>query len=220
MKIVVYTAITGLYDFLKPVPRHWETEARFEAFLDESQASNGWVSKSLPNHCSDPCRRAKLPKVMPHLFFPDVDYSIWIDGSVEIISPFGVMGLLQSALARNDIALFRHRRRKCIYEEAEVCIEKAKDDPKLIKNQVQLYRQEGYPLNNGLAECTIILRRHTPAIQAFNLAWYHEICTHSRRDQLSFNYVAWRLGLQYGLLDGTIASNAHFRRGQHNSSDN
>jgi hypothetical protein len=46
----------------------------------------------------------------------------------------------------------------------------------------------------------VILRRHTPAVAAFNEAWWAEIQAGSRRDQVSFTYVAWKLGLRYATI--------------------
>lgn len=214
MKIVVYSAVTGQYDFLRPAPASWKVDAQFLAFLDSPQPAEGWTVQPLAASNADPCRNAKAPKVLPHLFF-DAEYSIWIDGSIQITSSMPITAYIKEALTNADIALFRHRRRNCIYEEAKACVERSKDDPARIKNQVEHYRRAGYPRNNGLAECTVIVRRHTPAVQAFNAAWFQEIQAHSRRDQLSFDYVAWRLGVRYSRLEGTIAANPHFRRFQH-----
>jgi hypothetical protein len=41
------------------------------------------------------------------------------------------------------------------------------------------------------------LRRHTQAVRAFNEAWWTEIVRGSWRDQLSFDYISWKLGISY-----------------------
>lgn len=215
MKIVVYTAITKGYDSLKEVVGSWTAHVTFVAFLEEVQPSNGWIIRSLPSFSPDPCRNAKHPKILPHVHFPDTDYSIWVDGSIEIVSLLPPIGLISQALCNADIAVFKHRRRSCIYDEADACIQANKDNHDVIKTQVNAYRLAGYPPNNGLGECSVIIRRHTDAARKFNEAWYQEICTYSRRDQLSFDYTAWRTGIPYGLATGTIARNEHFRRGRH-----
>ncbi|MEO8602136.1 MAG: hypothetical protein ABI629_06140 [bacterium] len=60
-----------------------------------------------------------------------------------------------------------------------------------------------------------MLRRHSDTVAAFNEAWWDEICRGSRRDQLSFDYTARKLGLRYGHLPGTIADNPLFQRRPH-----
>jgi hypothetical protein len=52
----------------------------------------------------------------------------------------------------------------------------------------------------------VILRRHTDAIRHLNEAWWNEIVRGSRRDQLSFNYVAWKLGLRYATFPLSLAT--------------
>ena len=58
----------------------------------------------------------------------------------------------------------------------------------------------------GLVEAPVILRRHTAAIRALNEAWWAELVRGSRRDQLSFNYVAWKLGLSHAKFPLTLAT--------------
>jgi hypothetical protein len=72
---------------------------------------------------------------------------------------------------------------------------------------MEKYKSLNYPVNNGLASCGIIFRKHTSKIAEFNEAWWNEITKHSRRDQLSFNYVMhnWKHGYQE--LNGHISNN-------------
>jgi hypothetical protein len=120
-------------------------------------------------------------------------------------------GWIDEYLGENDLAVCKHWLRDCVYQEGFTCLKWGWDSSKLIKRQMQKYHDDGYPAHNGLAECTVILRRHTKAVQKFNEAWYREITVGSRRDQLSFNYVAHKLGFKYSHLPGTIHNNPHFR---------
>jgi hypothetical protein len=62
----------------------------------------------------------------------------------------------------------------------------------------------------------VLLRRHTEAIRAFNEAWWDEIQRGSRRDQLSFAYVARRCGLTWRHFPGSLLeANALFHRDHH-----
>ena len=71
---------------------------------------------------------------------------------------------------------------------------------------MQRYASEGFPRGAGLAEACVILRRHTAAVEAFGEAWWHEIRTGSHRDQLSFDYVAWKLGMRYATFPLPVES--------------
>ena len=103
-----------------------------------------------------------------------------------------------------------HRQRRCVYDEAVACIELGKDDPELIVRHVEAYRALGYPARNGLAELSVIVRRHTPRATRFFEAWWEEIRCGSRRDgggrdgarrdcwrrdgRGSFRRLRWRIG--------------------------
>jgi hypothetical protein len=213
--VAVYTAITDGYDDLKEHPRAAAAQASFIAFVDRPHASATW--RTLPAHAAfaDPNRNAKAHKVLSHVYLPDAEYTLWVDGSVTILKPESIRELIRLHLAECDLAVFRHRVRTCVYQEASVCLQRRLDEPEVIWQQVCRYTREGYPANGGLVECSVILRRHTPAVKAFNEAWWDEICRGSRRDQLSFGYVARKVGMRHGFLPGTISDNPWFHRGRH-----
>jgi hypothetical protein len=216
--IVVYTAITQGYDTLKPYPASWQLEADFVAFLDDFPTGSEWKIQPLCRQFRDPCRNAKIYKMLPHEFFPNASYSLWIDGSVQIVSKLSLQSLIENYLSQNDLAVFKHRRRNCPYKEGAYCILQGLDSEELIKSQLNKYRRLGYPQDNGLAECTVLLRRHTPIVKSFNEMWHREILAHSRRDQLSFNFVTHSLGLKYAHFHGDISKNPHFKWLQNKSS--
>jgi hypothetical protein len=168
------------------------------------------------NQGGDPVRRAREHKILSHKVFPDVIYSIWMDGSIEIREGVDLGMLVESHLKSCDIALFPHRTRACAYVEAEVCSKLELDDPQVISQQMLRYRQMGYPEGMGLGETGVILRRHTEVVRELNELWWSEICSGSRRDQLSFNYVLWRLGVEYMKLPGDFSNNPFFTVRSHN----
>lgn len=214
-KIAVFTAITGGYDSIPAFSPLWAKAADFIAFTDSPASAPGWTIRTLKRQFADPCRNAKLPKVLSHVYLPTYEFTIWIDGCVEIVSEVPVETFIRTCLRDTDLAVFPHRFRNCIYQEAVACIIAKKDSQAVIIRQVDLYRAGGYPAHNGLAECTVIIRRHTEAISHFNVRWHKEICAHSRRDQLSFNYVSNSTNLRFAWLPGSIAKNEHFRWGRH-----
>ncbi|MFZ4547051.1 MAG: glycosyltransferase domain-containing protein, partial [Bacteroidales bacterium] len=112
--------------------------------------------------------------------------------------------LLAKYLFEKDIALHINPARNCIYQAALNCIRLKKDDEKIIDDQMIKYRKEFYPENNGLVSCGILYRRHTKKVEEFNNYWWHEIKFNSRRDQLSFNYVAWKTGIEFYLISGHV----------------
>ncbi len=77
--------------------------------------------------------------------------------------------------------------------------------------QISRYKQENYPANNGLISGGILLRNHhSSKIKETMEHWWNEVKNGSRRDQLSFNYVAWKTGLDYGILSGSVTRSEYF----------
>jgi len=212
--ITVYTCVTGRYDDLV-----WPLEAqavndpqvRYIFFVDnvpeghiwEMAKARGWQFQELAWKHEDPTRSARFHKINPDLVLPeDTEISIWIDGSQQFKDTIHPRRLATKATEKVSIATFRHPLRRCVYEEAKACVQREKDDPEVIRSQMARYREQLYPRNNGMVETACVIRRHDKLATRFCEAWWHEISTGSRRDQLSFNFVHWRLGIPYGTIPG------------------
>ena len=209
-KIVVYTAFAKGRGNLSPVPAVWRNKARFVAFLEQPRSVPGWEIRSMNKRFSEPTRNEKIHKALSHIYFPEAEYSLWIDGSVTIKSEIPVDRWIAEHLRQGDIAAFKHRLRNCLYDEGFISLELGCDSDALIKRQMQRYSDEGYPQNIGLIESMVLLRRHTPKVKCLNEAWYKEIKHGSHLDQLSLNYITHKLDVKVCHLPGTISSNPHF----------
>ena len=217
-KRIVYTSVFGEYDRVT------------------KQSSDGWDWKcfseknSLPLY-EDNNRNAKRFKVLPHLYLQDYEYSVFIDGNM------GVRGnlddLVDKYLSDSNVAFFSHKNNKldsrdCAYKEAQTIIDLGaknmkltpgrgmynyKDNPKIIVNQFDKYAKLGYPQHNGLITGMVILRRHNEkdCIKVME-DWWKEIKYGSKRDQLSFNYCAWKNDLKFNFMDGDSRDNEYFYR--------
>ena len=107
---------------------------------------------------------------------------------------------IRDSLQSVDIATFKHGERDCIYQEYAACVRLRKDSETVMWQQITRYRGMEYPNHNGLVETGALFRRHTPQVATFNQEWWNEVRTGSLRDQLSFNFVAWRLGTPFGTI--------------------
>lgn len=218
-KIVVYTAITGNLDNLIE-PQYVSENCDYLCFTDNLKVtSKTWVVKQLPFMQADVVRRSKKPKILPHLFLEDYDISIWIDGNFKIRG--NIAELAEEVLSVHNMALFRHPdNRESVYEEAEACIRLKKDKPYIIKQQVEKYRLEGLPAKS-IQMNGVIFRRHND-ISIINAMehWWQEICDNSRRDQLSFAYIAWKNNLSYYVIDENGIDNKWFKKERHRLSLN
>lgn len=207
-----YTAVFGnIRDSLCQLPEH-DSTVIYDAYMDCEAAykhPTGWnILPPVWEHKTNPRMRARRHKMLPHLLYPDAEYSLWVDGCLTPMTE--PHELVNRYLQHCDMCLFRHMQRGCVYEEAEACIKLEKDDPRLINKLMARYRREGYPVRNGLAETTAVLRRHTPAMNGFNELWWDELRNNSVRDQLSFDYLSWKTKMPYVVFDGTRTSSPHF----------
>jgi len=223
-KKVIYTAIFGGKDNLQEpnyVPKGWD----FICFTDSDFSSKIWeirkVKLPLPN---DPVRSARKYKILPHKFLPSYDYSIWIDGNLVVRGD--VNELVDKYLGNYNFGVFNHTETEkdkmdCIYQQARELIwkyhrGKNTDKPRIIRKQIRRYRKEGYPKNNGLIISMIILRRHNePDVIKTMGDWWQEVKNFSRRDQLSFNYVAWKNKLNFVYIKGDSRDNKYFKHTPH-----
>lgn len=206
--VVVYTAITKGYDDLK-MPYSVSDRCDYVCFTDDpSIDGNGlWDIRPFPNPELDQVRKCRQLKILPHVYFPEHKYSIWVDGNIKITADIDELIEKHFDQPGPGFLSFKHPWRDCIYDEAEAVIANRKgledsSGEKRVRDQMAKYEREGMPKNNGLIESNVILRKHTPEVNWIMEQWWEEVKMHSRRDQLSFNYVAWKNHFNYGLLDG------------------
>lgn len=203
-RFVIFTAVTGGYDDLPP-PGYFPPDCDFVAFSDRPIEAEGWTVLPLNYQHPDPAKSARFVKLHPHLYFPDHEVSLWIDGNIRIV---GDVGVFVDALPSDRVmSTFVHPLRDCIYDEGMECLEFLKDDEAAVCQQLDLYRAQGAPDSIGLWETNVIVRRHNDerCIELMT-AWWREVEDGSRRDQLSLPVVQRRLGTPITPLDLAGAS--------------
>ncbi|CAH9083138.1 unnamed protein product [Cuscuta epithymum] len=149
----------------------------------------------------EPRRNGKVPKILTHRLFPQAQYSIWIDGKMELI--IDPLLLLERYLWRgkHTFAIAQHKHHRSIYEEADSNKRRKRYARPLIDLHIKIYRYEGmepWSPKKGTAsdvpEGAIIIREHTALNNLFSCLWFNEVNLFTPRDQLSFGYVVYRLG--------------------------
>lgn len=190
----VLTSIIGGKDYLQEE----QPKGSYLGYVDRMQHSDTWQLRRAPDVFDDNRRNSRLPKLLSHLYC-DTEYSLWIDGNMSLTkSP---EELIKRYLQNHDIALFKHPKRDCLYDEAIRCATGKLDDPETIIEQVSRYEKAGYAKHKGLWECGFILRRNSPKVTKFNNHWFSEYCRGSVRDQISFAYAADKVGIRINTLD-------------------
>ncbi|XP_076929671.1 putative hexosyltransferase MUCI70 [Bidens hawaiensis] len=213
--IIVASAIFGNYDVIqqpskiseaasKNIPFYMFIDEETEAYMRNSSALDYrmkvglWriiVVHNIPY--SDARRNGKVPKLLLHRLFPNVRYSIWIDGKLQlVVDPYQ---LLERFLWRPNatFAISKHYRRFDVFEEAEANKAAGKYDNASIDHQINFYRNEGLtpysdaklPIISDVPEGCVIIREHIPITNLFTCLWFNEVDRFTSRDQLSFSTV-------------------------------
>ncbi len=212
-RTVVYTAIFG--DQVKLYPQPELEGIDYICFSDRPHQAKGWkVVECKPMFNSDPFRNNRYYKLHPHLFLKDYDYSIYIDGNFVVLdSPLSMM---KKRLQSVNMLVFNHvytktDPRDCIYEEHEAIL-RLYQEKKILKDNlgamsrlIDYYRSKDYPRHNGLIKGGVLIRKHMePEVINLMERWWYFIKNYSKRDQLSFNFVAWEQGFKFEYLPGDI----------------
>ncbi len=212
-RIAVYTAIFGKKDDLL-TPRVIPPNCDFICFTDQPITSKIWEVRRVEAPLPDTTRCARRYKILAHEYLPEYELSMWVDGNVQLLkdpTPLFMKYLSDANLAVIDHGvssimplhtLLEHEARLFVMDKEG----KAQDDSEIIRKQGASYRSAGYPDTNGVAWTLLLLRRHNaPDLVRTMNAWWAELVAWSKRDQMSFNYVAWneKLHFNYLPLDGT-----------------
>jgi hypothetical protein len=159
--IQVYTANVGPVDPIDAMP---DCHAFFDDILDNRILS------------------ARLYKCIPHILFPNAEWTIWIDANVTLHKPPETFVEMCSSCGDGTFGVFSHYHRKTIFEEI---IEESRspfDKPERVAKTANRVNQ-----HKPLAQNMVLVRKNTLVNAERNLRWWTEICLGSWRDQLSFS---------------------------------
>jgi len=220
-KIAIYTAIYGKYDEVFE-PKCLPDNCDYYIFTDNSSINknSAWKKRQVKIEGFEKytdAEKNRFLKMHPHLIFSDYDYSIYVDGNIEIMTDF--TEFIQN-FNKYGVKLHKHFGRHCIYKEIDECI----SQNKIPIEQLEQYRKkllnENYPRNIGLLEAPIICRQHNnkTCIKLMDLWWdeyYHNI----RRDQIALAYILHKEHIdidRLGELGEDIHANYSFKQHSHN----
>ena len=215
VKIAVYTFISGDYDSLKPFNESFSKDADFYYMTDKPQQnpldSGTYKTIIIPIIKGYERYTSRYCKMFSNLFFPDYDYTIWMDGSTSLqLNP---RELIDRYLNVHDIAAFKYPDEDCIYIHADKCINVGRYSAEYIIPHMEFYRADGFPEHAGLCEIRVVLRKNSDRIRELNELWFNTYSKWLTCDQLCFNYCLWKLGLEYNTIEWGCSE---FKTGGHN----
>lgn len=183
---------------------------RYFLLTDNHNIKANFTTLLFPQKTEDSnVRSQRKYKILPKLVFgSEYDEILYLDSSIEVFGPFDK--LIKENNIDADIAIPLHPNRSCLYKEGAVCIERKKDSDDIINQQMQRYRDEGFPEDYGLYETGIIYRRSTPRVQSLMDMWWKELSCGSFRDQLSLTFSMWKLNINVTPLPCKLYSNKRY----------
>lgn len=203
-RIAIYTAVYGNYDSCFE-PRVKPDNCDYYIFTDDVIENNdsSWKKRkvffqkfeSLSN-----AQKNRFVKMHPHLLFPEYDYSVYIDGNIEVVTDF-------TEFIHNfneyGIKFHLHFNRHCAYDEIDECIRQNKCSVEELEKYREKLLEEGFPRNFGLLEAPVICRKHHVDIcKTIMEKWWDEYLNDISRDQLALAYVLYHMGIDLNKLGG------------------
>ena len=206
--MIVYTSVFGR---TKPLARQKiKPPCRMVCYTDQDITSDVWeIIRCEPS--ADSALQCREYKLVPHQHFPG-ETTLWIDSNLSLqMDPREIASMHPS-----PFTAFKHRCRNRITDEVAEIIRLSKACPVAVTDQLAAYQGEGFDTperpQTMLHENGMLLRRPDPIIDKLGEAWLDECRKHTRRDQMSLDYVAWRLGVDIAEFIGTVVRNPYMRK--------
>lgn len=199
-RFAIYTAIVGDYDEIRQ-PIVVDMGVDFFLFSNniKEKRIGVWQIKRIPYSNHDSVRVARWVKTHPEILLPDYEASLWIDANIQIISEM-IYSRIRDLYNDDKVAIstVTHLQRVCVYQEAVLMIRGCYERERVVIDWGHYLRKAGFPKKMGLAETGVLFRKHTVKfVKTIDSFWWWCIENYSKRDQLSFCYVLWKLGANY-----------------------
>lgn len=191
-RLVVYTALFGDYDELID-PSEMFSGCDFVCFTDQAHLkSDIWEIRLIEECDLPPNMMNRKYKILPHLYFPEYENSLYVDANVGILK--NPKDLAVKYLSQYDFVAPKHFARDCIYDEAFVLIRSGRVEIIKLYMQTYKYLKKGYRCQTKMAENNILFRKHNN-LNLLSQEWWELFFNGVSRDQLSLAYIAWRLSV-------------------------
>lgn len=219
-RYVIYSAMVGGYDEILQ-PKVVDDRFDFVLFTNEimEDAVGVWKIKPIKYYNKDNTRVCRYVKTHPTELLNDYEVSVWMDSNLQIQTSFFYEKVIELDLSGVLISSMKHPTRNCIYEEAFAVMNMRVEYENVVVDWCHKLRNEKYPQNNGMYETGVMFRKHNAClVHKTGDLWWECINNYSRRDQLSFNYVIWKIGVPCTFFFGEskYANNTeHLRLIQH-----
>ncbi|WP_374659973.1 DUF268 domain-containing protein [Inhella sp.] len=207
-QLTIYTVLTGSKEplgsplaELDPTAPPSDLDIRWVCFTDDPDLRSEVWQMRLLDEPLPPERLSRRPKMLPHEYLPDAEWSLYIDNIVRF----------RRLPKRDDLQLgshvehsaqqlfaFRHATRKELVSEAEAIVQLGYERVGSLVRQLDHYRKLGQLERvRELSTCTLLLRNHHhPLNRRLGQLWWEQFLLFGKRDQMSFNVAVQQAGAQ------------------------
>ena len=213
IKLVIYTTLLGNKEPLgNPLSDIQDTstdlDISYVCFTDSNTlTSDTWELKPINMYLLSADKMCRQAKTLPHEFFPDHQYSLWIDNIVKLkrLPTSADLNTPNKFLFK----LFVHSGRSNLFEEACAIHGLGYETSETVLNQMEHYSKfVNLSSVSPLSTTTVIIREHHhPRVIEFGKTWWSQILNFSKRDQLSFDFVRTQLNTAIDYFPGTKLDN-------------
>lgn len=202
---VVYTALFGSTEALLEQEVAQSSALRFVCFTDNpSLTSTSWdIVLVEPLFAADPRASQRDIKIRGHRELDPYDEWLYLDNTVRLkVAPEAI---LDEWLSDADWAAISHDAHNTLWEEFELNLEKNKDTPTRLNEQLHDYSShyrsvlDEHPIWNGL-----FARRRNAAVAAFTTRWFDHVLRYSSRDQLSVLVALSQSDIRLNRIDAKV----------------
>jgi hypothetical protein len=170
-RLTIYTVLTGAKEALGDPLAELDAGAPpsdldidWVCFSDDPDLrSSVWQIRPLDEPLP-PERLSRRPKMLPHEYLPDVQWSLYVDNIVRFrrLPTRADLGLTQGS-TEQVLCAFRHATRQEPVSEAEAIVQLGYERVGSLVRQLDHYRRLGRLDASGpLSTCTLLLRNHHP----------------------------------------------------------
>ncbi len=196
-KYVIYTAMVGGYD---EIMQPKVVDERFDYILFSNDIKDNrvgvWQVRPILYYNDIQTKIARYVKTHPEDLLIGYKASVWIDASVVVESDYIYKRTVELSEKKQLIATHIHPDWNCTYEELLGIMMLQWESEEITVRWGQYLRKEKFPRGIGTWETRVLFRLHSNSkIKQLDTLWWWCIENFSRRDQYSFQYVLWKLGM-------------------------
>lgn len=206
-RLAVYSALTGDYDDVHEL-LYKEEGVDYLLFTNNpSLKSKTWRVVFVESELDNVLLSREI-KMLPHKYLGDAyDMSIYIDANAVIYGELS--NLTKYLVGGKSFAVSRHGERNSVKEEIDIIVTNGLVAKKDAFSQYERYLNDGFCDDLGLAECSILVRKHrNDDLIKLMECWWKEFVNGVRRDQIALLPCIQKSKFkQYVFMDGYVRHN-------------